>query len=71
MLNAVTKTLLLLITISVLALSLPAFAGSANDPVSGLPLPPGVIAGNDPPLNITICGKPALAHQLRTCHRCR
>jgi hypothetical protein len=60
--NAVTKLLLFPIAISVLALAMPAFAGSANDPVSGLPLPPGVTAGNNP-LSITICGKPAQANQ--------
>jgi hypothetical protein len=61
--NAVTNSLLLPIAISVLALAMPAFAGSANDPVSGLPLPPGVTASNDP-LSITICGKPAQANQV-------
>ncbi len=42
--NAVTKSVLLLIVISLLALAMPAFAGSANDPVSGLPLAPGMNA---------------------------
>ena len=60
--NAVTKSLLLLIGLSVLALALPAFAGSANDPVSGLPLAPGMTPSNDA-LSITICGKPAQANQ--------
>jgi len=40
----------------------PAFAGSANDPVSGLPLAPGMTPSNDP-LSITICGKPAQVNQ--------
>ena len=61
--NAVTKSLWFPIAISVLALAMPAFAGSANDPVSGLPLPPGVTASNNP-LSITICGKPAQANQV-------
>jgi len=60
--NAVTKSLLLLIAISLLALAAPAFAGSANDPVSGLPLAPGMNPSDDP-LSITICGKPAQANQ--------
>ena len=60
--NAVTKSVLLLIAISVLALAMPAFAGSANDPVSGLPLAPGMTPSNDP-LSITICHKPAQANQ--------
>jgi opacity protein-like surface antigen len=60
--NAVTKSFLLLVAISVLALAAPAFAGSANDPVSGLPLAPGMTPSNDA-LSITICGKPAQANQ--------
>ena len=60
--NAVTKSVLLLIVISLLALAMPAFAGSANDPVSGLPLAPGMTPSNDP-LSITICEKPAQANQ--------
>ena len=60
--NALTKSLMLLTAISVLALAVPAFAGSSNDPVSGLPLAPGITASNDP-LGITICGKPAQANQ--------
>ena len=55
--NAVTKSVLLLIVISLLALAAPAFAGSANDPVSGLPLAPAMTPSNHP-LSITICGKP-------------
>jgi opacity protein-like surface antigen len=57
-----TKSLLLLIAISALALAAPVFAESANDPVSGLPLAPGMTPSNDP-LSITICGKPAQANQ--------
>ena len=60
--NLVTKSLLLLIAFSVLAFAVPAFAGSANDPVSGLPLAPGITPSNDP-MSITICGKPAQANQ--------
>ena len=60
--NAVTKSVLLLIVISLLALAMPAFAGSVNDPVSGLPLAPGMTPSNDP-LSITICGKPAQVNQ--------
>ncbi len=60
--NAMTKSLSFLIAISALALAVPAFAGSANDPVSGLPLAPGMNPSNDP-LSITICGKPAQANQ--------
>jgi opacity protein-like surface antigen len=60
--NAVTKSVLLLIVTSLLALAMPAFAGSANDPVSGLPLAPGMNPSDDP-LSITICGKPAQANQ--------
>jgi hypothetical protein len=60
--NTVTKSLLLLIATSVLALSVPAFAGSANDPVSDLPLAPGMTPSSNP-LSITICGKPAQANQ--------
>ena len=61
--NAVTKSVLLLIVISLLALAAPAFAGSVNDPVSGIPLAPGMTPSNDP-LSITICGKPAQANQV-------
>ena len=61
--NTVTKSLLLLIATSVLALAVSAFASPANDPVSGLPLAPGMTASNDP-LSITICGKPAQANQV-------
>ncbi len=47
----------------VFSLAIPAFtAGQANDPVSGLPLAPGMNPSNDP-LTITICGKPAQANQ--------
>ena len=60
--NAVTKLLSLHIAISVLALAVPAFAGSANDPVSSLPLAPGMTPSNEP-MSITICGKPAIANQ--------
>lgn len=60
--KTVTKFLFLLIAASILALGAPAFAGSANDPVTGLPLPPGVAADNNP-MSITICGKPAQANQ--------
>ena len=60
--NAVTKSLLILIAISILVPVAPAFAGSANDPVSGLPLAPGMTPSNNP-MSITICGKPAQANQ--------
>jgi hypothetical protein len=45
-----------------LSLTIPAFAASINDPVSGLPLAPGMNPSNNP-LSITICGKPAQANQ--------
>ena len=61
--NSITRSLLLLTAIAVFTLVVPAHgAGSANDPVSGLPLAPGMTPSNDP-LSITICGKPAQANQ--------
>ncbi len=61
--NAMTRSLLLLTAISVLAVAAPAFAaGPATDPVSGLPLAPGMTPSDDA-LSITICGKPAQANQ--------
>jgi hypothetical protein len=58
------EKLLLLVTISVLlSLAIPAkAAGTANDPVSGLPLAPGMTPSNDA-MDITICRKPAKANQ--------
>ena len=59
----ITRLLLLLTASAVLVFAVSAFAaGSANDPVSGLPLPPGLTPSNEP-LSITICGKPAQANQ--------
>lgn len=58
----VTKSVLFLIAISTLVLAVPAFAGSTNDPVSGLPLPPGLTPSNDA-LSISICKTPAQANQ--------
>ena len=59
----ITRSLLLLTASVVLVFAVSAFAaGSANDPVSGLPLAPGMTPSNDP-LSITICGKPAQANQ--------
>ncbi len=61
--SCITKSLLLLTAIAVLTLIAPAYAaGPANDPVSGLPLAPGMTPSNNP-LSITICGKPAQANQ--------
>jgi hypothetical protein len=60
----ISQSLLLLTASVVLVYTLPAFgAGPAKDPVSGLPLAPGITASNDP-LSITICGKPAQANQV-------
>ena len=57
------KSFLLAAAALVLSFTMPAFAaGPANDPVSGLPLAPGMTPKNDP-LSITICGKPAQANQ--------
>lgn len=57
------KSFLLAAPALVLSFTMPAFAaGPANDPVSGLPLAPGMTPKNDP-LSITICGKPAQANQ--------
>ena len=61
----VSQLLVVFTAISMLTLAVSAFASPANDPVSGLPLPPGVTAGDDP-LSITICGKPAQANQVFT-----
>ena len=61
--NSTTKSLLLLTVIAAFTLVVPAYgAGSANDPVSGLPLAPGMTPSNEP-MSITICGKPAQANQ--------
>jgi hypothetical protein len=61
--NSITRSLLLLTAIAVFTLVVPAHgAGAANDPVSGLPLAPGMTPSNEP-LSITICGKPAQANQ--------
>jgi opacity protein-like surface antigen len=60
--NAMTKSFLLLIALSLLALATPAYASSTTDPVSGLPLPPGLTPSNDA-LSITICKTPAQANQ--------
>ncbi len=57
------KSLLLAAFALVPCLITPAFA--ANDPVSGLPLAPGMTPSNDA-LSITICGKPAQANQYMT-----
>lgn len=57
------KSLLLAAVAVLFSLAIPAFAaGSANDPVSGLPLAPGMTPSNEP-LSITICRKPAQANQ--------
>ena len=57
------KPYLLVAVAVVLSLTMPTLAaGTANDPVSGLPLAPGMTPSNDP-LSITICGKPAQANQ--------
>ena len=57
------KPYLLVAVAVVLSLTMPTLAaGTANDPVSGLPLAPGMNPTNDP-LSITICGKPAQANQ--------
>jgi hypothetical protein len=59
----ITKSLLLFTASVLLVFTLLALAaGSANDPVSGLPLAPGMTPSNDA-LSITICGKPAQANQ--------
>ncbi len=59
----ILKSLLLAAIGAALVFTVPAFAaGSANDPISGLPLAPGMMPGNSP-LSITICGKPAQANQ--------
>jgi hypothetical protein len=60
--NAVTKSLLFLIAISILAFGLPAFAASANDPVSGLPLAPGLHPENSP-IDLTACRKQGQGNQ--------
>ncbi len=61
--NSITRSLLLLTAVAVFTLVVPAHgAGPANDPVSGLPLAPGMTPSNEP-LSITICGKPAQANQ--------
>ena len=62
--NSITRSLLLLTAVAVFTLVVPAHgAGPTNDPVSGLPLAPGMTPSNEP-LSITICGKPAQANQL-------
>ncbi len=59
----ITNFLLLLTASIVLVFAVSAFAtGPANDPVSGLPLAPGMTPSNEP-MSITICGKPAQANQ--------
>lgn len=69
----ITKSLLLLTAGVVLVFAGPSFAvpafavpvfaaGPVNDPVSGLPLAPGMTPSNDP-LSITICRQPAQANQ--------
>jgi hypothetical protein len=61
--NSITRSLLLLTAVAVFTLVVPAHgAGPTNDPVSGLPLAPGMTPSNEP-LSITICGKPAQANQ--------
>jgi hypothetical protein len=60
---SILRSLKLVTVTAILALTLPAVAaGPANDPVSGLPLPPGVAASNDP-INLSICGHPGQANQ--------
>ncbi|MGC2181884.1 MAG: hypothetical protein WA637_01230 [Terriglobales bacterium] len=57
------KAYLLAAAAVVLSLTMPTLAaGPANDPVSGLPLAPGMTPSDDP-LSISICGKPAQANQ--------
>ena len=57
------KSSLLAVVAMVLCLTMPAFAASpAIDPISGLPLPPGLTPSNDP-LAITVCRTPAQANQ--------
>ena len=59
----ILKSLLLAAIAAALVFTVPALArDSANDPVSGLPLAPGMTPSNSP-LSITICGKPAQANQ--------
>ena len=61
--TCITKLLLILSASLALIFPVPVFAaGSANDPVTGLPLAPGMTPSNNP-LSITICGKPAQANQ--------
>ncbi len=61
--NSLTKSLLLLAASAVLAFAIPAHAaGSANDPVSGLPLLPGLNPQNDP-INLTACRKQGQGNQ--------
>lgn len=56
-------SLLLAVSAAVLALALPAYAASpATDPVSGLPLAPGLHASNDS-MQMNICRKPAQFNQ--------
>jgi hypothetical protein len=61
--NFVAKSLLILTAGVALILAVSAFAaGPANDPLSGLPLAPGMTPSNDP-LNFPICTKPAQGNQ--------
>jgi hypothetical protein len=57
------RSLLLAAVAAALAFAVPAYgADSAKDPVSGLPLAPGMTPSNEP-LSITICRQPAQANQ--------
>jgi hypothetical protein len=61
--DAKVKSLVLLTFITILTFTLPAGAASpANDPVSGLPLPPDLRASNDA-IDLNICGHPGKANQ--------
>ena len=60
--KALAKSLLLLIAISVLAVAVPAFAGAAKDPASGLPLPSGV-SPESHPINLVACRKQGQGNQ--------
>jgi hypothetical protein len=58
----ILKSLLLAAIAAALAFAIPAWgADSAKDPVSGLPLAPGMTPSDDS-LSINICGKPAQAN---------
>lgn len=57
------RSLLLAAMAATLALAVPVYgANPSNDPVSGLPLPPGLQPENSP-LNLTICRKPGQGNQ--------